>query len=639
MFKTRLYPLRRSRRILRSACSLYRRKYKTLSAAELQRLEDLLARLDQAVLGNDRVAANGLAREVEEVVPELFRKGILEYVWEVGGSLVLALIVAVIVRQMWFEPMEIPSGSMRPTFQELDRLLASKTNFGLNIPLTTGHFYFNPDLVERTGVFIFTAEGMDIPDQDTRNFLIFPAKRRLIKRCMGKPGDTLYFYGGKIYGVDRDGKELTELRDAPWMEGIDSVPFITFDGKGTLALPNHQGVLSPVYIQQMNQKIARLSVLGNGSLRGEVYDGKRWIADDPSIGDDSVFHTYAQRYGMRNYAMARLLTHQEVVRFSEDDLVGADPAELYLELRHDPSLTYPKPRLARDVYGNVRPVLTPEVSLIPLDSAHLNTLMRHMYTARFIVEGGRARPDRSEGSIPADSPYSPPFSGIPDGRYQFCHGKAYKVAFGGILEELPSDHPLYEQTPANIQRLFNLGMEFNTLFSPQGRDQPFYPRRYAFYREGALFVMGKPVFQEDDPALMAFVQREKERAAASSRTRPYQPFIDHGPPLLSDGSINIGFIQTFGLHIPEKGYLALGDNYAGSADSREFGFVPQANIQGAPAEILWPPGSRWGPPKQKPYPLITGPRITVWAVAIVCIGGYLTYRGVRNRRPTFRKKP
>ncbi len=41
--------------------------------------------------------------------------------------------------------------------------------------------------------------------------------------------------------------------------------------------------------------------------------------------------------------------------------------------------------------------------------------------------------------------------------------------------------------------------------------------------------------------------------------------------------------------LPEKGYLALGDNYAMSSDSRTLGPVPQDNLEGTTLIILWPP--------------------------------------------------
>ena len=58
-------------------------------------------------------------------------------------------------------------------------------------------------------LLVFTGENMDIRDVDTMYFYIFPGKKQYVKRLMGKPGDLLYFYGGEIYGIDGDGKDIT----------------------------------------------------------------------------------------------------------------------------------------------------------------------------------------------------------------------------------------------------------------------------------------------------------------------------------------------------------------------------------------------------------------------------------------------
>ncbi len=50
---------------------------------------------------------------------------------------------------------------MRPTFKEQDHLSVTKTSFGLNIPLATEHFYFDPYLVQRLSVAIWS--GMVYP--------------------------------------------------------------------------------------------------------------------------------------------------------------------------------------------------------------------------------------------------------------------------------------------------------------------------------------------------------------------------------------------------------------------------------------------------------------------------------------------
>ena len=108
-----------------------------------------------------------------------------------------------------------------------------------------------------------------------------------------------------------------------------------------------------------------------------------------------------------------------------------------------------------------------------------------------------------------------------------------------------------------------------------------------------------------------------EKQAKSTDTEPYIAFHDFGPPLLKNGSIDKQFIRTFGINIPEGHYLVLGDNHAVSMDSRYFGFLPAANLQGEPLFIFWPPGPRWGFPSQAQYPWVTIPSVIVWTLALL----------------------
>ena len=174
----RPYRLKKSRRLFHKVNSLYKKGWKKLPPADLERTERDLEALDQTLLKRDREGASELAKGLEAYSPKLFKKHPVRWVIEMVVAIAIALTAAIVIRQMWFEPMEIPSGSMRPTYP---------------------HFFFNPDRVKRTGVFIFTSEDMDIPDQDTTYFGI-PGKKRLIKRVMGSRATPSTSMGGKSMG-------------------------------------------------------------------------------------------------------------------------------------------------------------------------------------------------------------------------------------------------------------------------------------------------------------------------------------------------------------------------------------------------------------------------------------------------------
>ncbi|MGE3954817.1 MAG: signal peptidase I [Parachlamydiales bacterium] len=584
------YSLRRSRKLFYKFHSHYKLAWKRLSPNDLSRVEGDLEALDKALLGRNREEASNRAKSLETYAPHLLRKHPVRRLIEFVVGLALALLAAIVIRQMWFEPMEIPSGSMRPHFQELDRLLVTKTPFGLNIPMTPKHFFFSPDRVKRTGVFVFTSEDMDIPDQDTR-YLGIPSKKRLIKRVMGKPGDTLYFYGGKIYGMDAKGRDLSELRENRWVDEVTTIPFIHFQG-----IPERTG--QTLLFKQMNAPLGRLSL---ASRKAEIWEGGGWVPERPSL-------TYGSLWGIDNYAMARLLSPQQAARF------GQKGESYLLQLAHHPTLT-----------GGFQT----QTSHLPLTEAHLEALMRHMTTSRFLVKGGRAYPE-AHPNLPLT--LRVPFPSVPDGRYQFTDGTAYKVAFSGLLIPLERDHPLYSEEPAHIQRLFNLGIDFNTSLEPNRFEAP-YPNRYAFYRDGDLYLLAHPIFTSEDPSLKAFIAAEEERASASL---PYHPFVDQGPPL-QNGEIDRAKLKKLGLRVPEKGYLALGDNYANSGDSRVFGFVPEDNIRGAPSFIFWPAGKRWGVPFMPPNPWLTPAGIVVWGIALLILIGWLLWSRRESRRSHFKR--
>lgn len=605
----RTYTLKKSRNILKSCAAWFEKKGKDLPKEEYEKIANTLEKLDWAVYNKNRVEADRFARETESYTHTHYKKSFFEYAVELFFALAFALVIATIVRQSWFELYEIPSGSMRPTFKEQDRLTVTKTAFGINVPLATDHFYFDPDLVQRTSVVIWSGANIPGADEDTKYFDIFPYKKRYIKRLMGKPGDTLYFYGGKIYGIDKEGNKIDEFLTAPWLEKLEYLPYMYFEG---LVKNPKQNQLD---LTIMGQAIGRLTFSRRGEGTGEIFNGTEWVQDDPKalLKPHDHIVSYSDNWGIRNFAMARLLTKEEVKEltpFNPDEL---DEGVLYLELRHTPRLASPN---AQVIAGSV--IIPSSSTIIPLKQKHLDTLMDNMYTTRFSVQKGKAT--RYNFLDPKFSTKGQLFPKIADGTYEFYYGKADEIGWGGIPHALEKDSPLYSHDPKHVKALFNTGIEIHPFYDPISSKQTFFPHRYAYFREGDLYVMGAPLLKKDDPTLIKFIDKEKEAEF---------PFVDQGTPSLET-------IKNFGLKIPEKHYLVLGDNHAVSLDSRFFGPVPQANLQGAPSLILWPPGdNRLGFPAQKPYPILNTPRLIVWSLAALLFLLWALYNHHRHKKHIF----
>ena len=110
--------------------------------------------------------------------------------WETIKTVVIAVVVALVVRTVGFEPFNIPSGSMIPTLLVGDYLFVSKASYGysrhslpFSMPLISGRIMFSEP--ERGDVAVFK-----LPTDNTTDY---------IKRIVGLPGDTIQVKRGILH--------------------------------------------------------------------------------------------------------------------------------------------------------------------------------------------------------------------------------------------------------------------------------------------------------------------------------------------------------------------------------------------------------------------------------------------------------
>lgn len=568
--------LRKSKKIFFMLKQQLLKEAKKLSENDYDLLKNLLIDLEKEIQHKNKEAAFSLREQALAKAELLMPKNFTHFFKEIVFGLGSVLLLVALINQLWFQNYQIPTGSMRPTLMEKDRLIALKTNFGINFPFKGGHLLFNPSQLKRGNIVILQNPRLPKAENQSRYLFIFPAQKQFVKRLIGKPGDVIYFYGGKIYGLDRHNQEITEFHNSSAFAPLEHVPFNSFEGnlKMEPTLSSTSQNKKALYLYQMDQLVGKLSLKSNYTTLGQFYNGSQWVNESPNMG-------YQDLWGIKNYGMARILSKKQV----EDLALSSDlsSADYYLEIAHSPHLTFPRPRLVTNSYGQT--YLTPSLqkSYLPLEQTDLNKIKEVLSTDRFVIRNEYACNYQLDNSFKktATSPY---FPGVPDGTYEFIQGKAYKVLKSGKQELLSASHPLNSYDPALLQKLYNYGIHMTTYFDPSTSSDRF-PHRYVYYREGDLFVLNQPLLKKGNPKLTAFNQIEAQKP---------HPFKDYGPPLNADGTLNKELITNYGLLIPQGHYLCLGDNHAGSCDCRTWGFIPQKDLQGSPGFIFWPLSKRFG---------------------------------------------
>ncbi|KIH77429.1 signal peptidase I Serine peptidase. MEROPS family S26A [Geoalkalibacter ferrihydriticus] len=109
---------------------------------------------------------------------------------EYGEALIVALILALIIRTFVIQAFKIPSGSMEDTLLVGDHLLVNKFIYGTNIPFTDISFLALRDPA-RGDIVVFEFPG----DRDKPYF----QRKDFIKRIVGLPGDVIEVRSKTLY--------------------------------------------------------------------------------------------------------------------------------------------------------------------------------------------------------------------------------------------------------------------------------------------------------------------------------------------------------------------------------------------------------------------------------------------------------
>ena len=117
------------------------------------------------------------------------KKKIMHSIYDNAKTLIGALIIAVLIRSLLFQPFYIPSSSMEPTLLVGDRIFVSKYSYGYS----KHSFPFSPSI---TNSRFFSKT----PDRGDLVVFKTPADNRTdyIKRLIGMPGDTIQFVEGEL---------------------------------------------------------------------------------------------------------------------------------------------------------------------------------------------------------------------------------------------------------------------------------------------------------------------------------------------------------------------------------------------------------------------------------------------------------
>lgn len=183
------------------------------------------------------------------------KKSPREIILEYTKSIVIALILALLIRAFIVQAFKIPSGSMIPTLLIGDHILVTKFTYDVKVPLIDATIWHR-NVPSRGDVIVFK-----YPLDPSKDF---------IKRVIGVPGDKVFIKNKHVYVNDRELNEPYVNHTDPRILPAELSPR---DNMGPIEVPPHS-----------------LFVMGDN--RDESYDSRFWKFVDFSAVKGKAFIIY-----------------------------------------------------------------------------------------------------------------------------------------------------------------------------------------------------------------------------------------------------------------------------------------------------------------------------------------------------------
>jgi signal peptidase I len=191
------------------------------------------------------VAARAATSQTLAMTSQHPAKSATDELIEIGKTVGVALLIALVLRVIFFQPFTIPSESMEPALLKGDYIIVSKYDYGWSahsIP-------FSPPLFH----------GRILDKQPKRGDVVvfhLPRDKKItyIKRLIGLPGDRVRVAGGQVYvngrAIPRKPLGMIEDPGAPGVQVMryaepkpGGASYVTFDRD-----PHHEGDDTDVYV-------------------------------------------------------------------------------------------------------------------------------------------------------------------------------------------------------------------------------------------------------------------------------------------------------------------------------------------------------------------------------------------------------